>query len=154
MKRNLLCLLGLFLFLALPAFAQGESKSFQKNMAYKGQFQSLSQDNIQLISSFQFEGSFAVHLVRDDKSHFFLLNLTLLNGEFENKYFINEVYKSQLFIQYSHGMPSDKAWIVTDNKMLPENVITSLMNLLSNVKSVSATMSESDKNECLLSQNK
>lgn len=154
MKRNLLCMLGLFLFLALPAFAQGDSKSLPKNMAYKGQFQSLSQDNIQLISSFQFEGSFAVHLVSDDKSHFFLLNLSLLNGEFENKYFINEVYKSQLFMQYSHGMPFDKAWIVTNNNMLPESVIATLINLLSNVKSVSGTLSESDKNEWLLSQKK
>jgi hypothetical protein len=154
MKRNLLCLLGLFLFLALPAFAQGESKSLQKNMAYKGQFESLSQENIPLISSFQFGGSFAVHLVSDDQSNFFLLNLSLLSDEFENKYFIKEVYKSQLFIQYGHGLPSDKAWIVTDNKMLPENVITSLINLLSNVKSVSATMSESDKNQWLLSQKK
>ena len=102
--------------------------------------------------SFQFEGKFAAHLVTDDHSNFFLLDLSLLNGEFEKVYFIKEVYKNQLFIQHGHGMPADKGWVITDTKTVPENVIKMLTNLLASVKLVSSGMSESEKKSWLISQ--
>jgi hypothetical protein len=152
MKLNLLCSLGIFLFLSQFALAQDGLQVIQKNTIYKGQFHSLNQDNIALISSFQFDGNFAVHLVTDDQSNFFLLDLSLLYGEFERQYFIRELYKNQLFIQHGHGMPAGKAWVITDTKTVPENVIIMLTNLLANVKLVSGQMSESDKNIWLISQ--
>lgn len=147
MKLNIFTFIGLTLLVVQSICAQ----SSQKAIVINGRYESLQQDNIASISSFPFEGKFAVHLATDDQSNYFLLNLSLLNGEFERQYFIKEVYKNQLFIQYGHGMPVGKAWLLTDTKTLPEDVITMLTNLLANVKSVSATMSESEKNTWLSS---
>ncbi len=98
MKLNIFFSITIFLFLSQFALAQEGVQVDQKPSIYNGQFQSLSQDNKVLISSFQFEGKFAAHLVTDDQSNFFLLDLSLLNGEFEKVYFIKEVYKNQLLI--------------------------------------------------------
>jgi hypothetical protein len=152
MKLNIFFSITIFLFLSQFALSQESVQVNQKPSIYNGQFQSLSQDNIGSISSFQFEGKFAAHLVTDDHSNFFLLDLSLLNGEFEKEYFMKEIYKKQLFIQHGHGMPVGKAWVIVDTKILPENIIIMLNNLLANVKLVSSGMSESDKNSWLISR--
>ena len=154
MKHNLLALLVLLFFCSQTTFAQNTIKDQLVITINDGRFESLNHDNINLITSYLFEGNFAVLLVTDKRSNYFLLDLTLLNGEFENKYFVNEVYKNNLFIQYDHGMPASKAWVIIDFTISPENGITMLTNLLANVKSVSAGMSAVDKNVWLISPTK
>jgi hypothetical protein len=154
MKHNLLALFVLLFFFAQPTFAQNTIKGQLVKTINDGRFQSLNQDNIDLITSYPFEGNFAVLLVTDERSNYFLLDLSLLNGEFENKYFVNEVYKNNLFIQHGHGMPVSKAWVIMDITILPENGIAMLTNILANVKSVSAGMSQIDKNAWLTSPTK
>jgi len=151
MKHNLLALLALLFFFTQPTSAQDTIKDQLVKTINDGRFQSLNQDNIGLITSYPFEGNFAVLLVTDEKSNYFLLDLSILNGEFENKYFVNEVYKNNLFMQYEHGMPASKAWVIMDTTILPGNGIAMLTNLLANVKSVSAGMSVIDKNAWLIS---
>lgn len=149
MKHNLLALLVLLFFCKQTIVAQNTIKDQLVKTINDGRFESLNQDNISLIASYPFEGNFAVLLVTDKRSNYFLVDLSLLNGEFEKNYFINEVYKNNLFIQYSHGMPASKAWVIIDFAIAPENGITILTNLLANVKSVAAGMSVVDKNAWL-----
>ena len=152
MKLNIFFSSTIFLIISQCCIAQGGVQSTDNSIVYNGQFQSLSQDKSVLISSYQFEGSFAVHLVTDDESNFFLLDLSVLNGEFEKAYFIKEIYNNQLFLQHGHGLPTNRGWIKTDSSSLPENVITMLTNLLANVKLVSSQMSELEKSTWLTSQ--
>lgn len=154
MKQNLLARLALLFFFSQPTFAQDTIKDQLFKTINDGRFQSLNQDNIGLITSYSFEGNFAVLLVTDEISNYFLLDLSLLNGEFENKYFVNEVYKNNLFIQYEHGMPASKAWVLMDITILPANGIAMLTKLLADVKSVSASMSPLDKNAWLITPTK
>ena len=152
MKLNIFFSASIFLIISQFCIAQEGVQLTQTHTVYNGQFQSLSQDNLGLITSFQFQARFAAHLVTDNQSNFFLLNLSLLNGEFEKEYFIKEIYNAQLFFQHGHGLPADRGWLITDSNSLPENAITMLTNLLANVKLVSDQMSESEKSAWLLSQ--
>ena len=152
MKLNIFFTSAIFLLITVFCQAQGGVQSTQNSTVYNGQFQSLSQDNSMLITSFQFEGRFAAHVVTDNESNFFLLDLSVLNGEFEKAYFIKEIYNNQLFLQHGHGLPTNRGWIKTESSSLPENVITMLTNLLANVKLVSGQMSELEKSTWLTSQ--
>jgi hypothetical protein len=152
MKLNIFFSSTIFLIISQCCLAQDAVQTIQNSIVYNGQFQTLSQDNSGLINSFQFEGRFAVHLVTDNESNFFLLDLSVLNGEFEQTYFIKEIYNNQLFLQHGHGLPTNRGWIKTESSSLPENVITMLTNLLANVKLVSSQMSELEKSTWLTSQ--
>lgn len=143
----------MLIFVSYNAQSQTQISKTEKDLIiYLGQFPSLAQDNIDSIASFQFGDNFAVHLVTDDQSNFFLLDLSLLNGEFERNYFIKEVYKNQLFIQFSHGMPADRAWVIADSKIASQNVITLLADFFSYVKSMSGKMTASEKEIWLATQ--
>lgn len=116
---------------------------------YDGVFESLNPSVISSISEIKFENRNLIHLLTDNYNHFYLFNLPILEDSFERVYFYKGIVKLNFFIQIDHGLPSNVAWIISENKN--ENKIThsQIEKLVTETKSVSYNMSKSEKENWL-----
>lgn len=116
---------------------------------YDGVFESLNPSVISQISEIKFENRNLIHLLRDKNNDFYLFNLSVLEDSFERIYFFKGIVKLNFFIQIDHGLPSNVAWIISENKN--ENKIThsQIEKLVTETKAISMKMNKSEKENWL-----
>ena len=119
---------------------------------YDGIFESLNPSVISSISEIKFENRNLLHLLSDKNNHYNLFNLSILEDSFEKIYFIKGIVKLNFFIQTEHGLHSNLAWIISDNKNDNTTTCSQIEILITETKSVSNNMSKSEKENWLLNK--
>lgn len=116
---------------------------------YDGVFESLNPSVISQISEIKFENRNLIHLLRDKNNDFYLFNLSVLEDSFERIYFFKGIVKLNFFIQIDHGLPSNVAWIISENKNENKITYSQIEKLITETKAVSIKMSKSEKENWL-----
>ena len=125
------------------------SSGLNQPIKYDGNFESLNPSVISQISEIKFENRNLIHLLTDKNNNFYLFNLSVLEDSFERIYFFKGIVKLNFFIQIDHGLPSNVAWIISENKNENKITYSQIEKLITETKAVSIKMSKSEKENWL-----
>ena len=116
---------------------------------YDGAFDSLDSSIISQVTKIDFSKKNVIHLLTDNYNHFYLFNLSILEDRFERIYFYKGIVKLNFFIQIDHGLPSNVAWIISENKNENKIIQSQIEKLVTDTKAISMKMSKSEKENWL-----